>query len=145
MAYTLEIGAIAPEFSLLSTDGKIYSLRDFDQYKFLVVYFTCNHCPYVLGSDEITRQTAENFASKGVKFVGINANSPNTYEDDDYKHMVERMNNHHFPWVYLWDSTQEIAKNYGALRTPHFYVFNDVAEGFTSLNHSGFKHHEIFV
>ena len=125
MSYTLEIGQKAPDFSLLSTDGKIYSVKDFDQHKYLVVFFTCNHCPYVLGSDEITRQAAEKFASKDVKFVGINSNSSNTYEDDSYEHMIERVNNHHFPWSYLWDSNQQAAKDYGALRTPHFYVFNE--------------------
>ena len=128
MAYTLEIGQKAHNFSLLSTDGKIYNLKDFDQHKFLVVFFTCNHCPYVLGSDEITRQAAEKFASKGVVFVGINSNSSNTYEDDSYEHMIKRMDNHHFPWNYLWDSNQVVAKEYGALRTPHFFVFNEKRE-----------------
>jgi hypothetical protein len=93
-----------------------------------VVFFTCNHCPYVLGSDEITRQTAEKFASKGAIFVGINSNSSNTYEEDSYEHMIERMNNHHFPWIYFWDSNQVAAKEYGALRTPHFFVFNEKRE-----------------
>ena len=125
MAYTLEIGQKAPDFSLLSTDGKIYSLKNFDQHKYLVVFFTCNHCPYVLGSDEITRQTVEKFASKDVKFVGINSNSANTYEDDSYEHMIDRMDKHHFPWNYLWDSEQSVAKDYGALRTPHFFVFDE--------------------
>ncbi len=128
MAYTLEIGQKAPDFSLLSTDSKIYSLKDFNPYKFLVVFFTCNHCPYVLGSDEITRQTAEKFIPNGVKFVGINSNSSNTYEDDSYEYMVERMNKYHFPWNYLWDSNQEAARQYGALRTPHFFVFNENQE-----------------
>lgn len=125
MAYTLELEKKAPNFSLLSTDGKIYNLKDFDQYKFLVIFFTCNHCPYVLGSDEITRQTAEKFASKGVKFVGINSNSANTYQEDSYEHMVERMNKYKFPWLYLWDSNQIVATEYGALKTPHFFVFNE--------------------
>jgi Peroxiredoxin len=128
MSYTLQIGQKAPEFSLLSTDGKIYSLRDFEHHKYLVLFFTCNHCPYVVGSDEITRQAAEKYAPKGVKFVGINSNSPNTYEEDDYEHMVSRMNKYHFPWLYLWDSTQDVARNYGALRTPHFFVFNEKRE-----------------
>jgi len=64
------------------------------------------------------------FIPRGVKFVGINSNSPNTYEEDSYPHMVERMKENGFPWIYLHDSTQDIARLYGALRTPHFYVFN---------------------
>ncbi|MDP4209720.1 MAG: thioredoxin family protein [Bacteroidota bacterium] len=128
MSYTLNIGDKAPAFSLPATDGKIYGLADFDQNKYLVVFFTCNHCPYVLGSDEQTRQTAEKFASKGVKFVGINANSPNTYPEDSFDNMVTRMNEHKFPWVYLWDSEQTVVSQYGALKTPHFFVFNQARE-----------------
>ena len=56
--------------------------------------------------------------------MAINSNSPNTYESDDFPHMVERMKEHKFPWVSLHDSTQEVAMAYGALRTPHFYLFN---------------------
>jgi peroxiredoxin len=123
MAFTLEIGASAPDFKLPATDGNTYSLSDFDE-DFLVIFFTCNHCPYVIGSDEVTRKSAEKFADRGVKFVGINSNSANTYQVDDFPHMVERMAEHRFPWNYLRDESQDVALAYGALRTPHFYVFD---------------------
>lgn len=125
MTYTLQIGQKAPDFSLPATDGKTYSLSDFDDARFLVVFFTCNHCPYVIGSDEVTRQTAEKFKEHGVVFVGINSNSEQTYAEDSFENMVKRMEEHNFPWVYLRDQTQEIALAYGALRTPHFYVFDE--------------------
>lgn len=124
MAFTLQIGDRAPDFKLPATDGNTYQLADFADAKTLVVFFTCNHCPYVVGSDEVTRQTAQKYADKGVKFVGINANSKNTHPNDDFDHMVERMNQHHFPWPYLRDEAQDVALAYGALRTPHFYVFD---------------------
>ena len=124
MAYTLQIGDQAPDFSLKATDGKGYKLNDFPESRFLVVFFTCNHCPYVLGSDEITRQSANRFQPFNVKFVGINSNSVNTYSEDSYENMVQRMNDNHFPWIYLHDPSQEIALVYGALRTPHFFIFN---------------------
>ena len=124
MAFTLAIGDRAPDFELPATDGKTYGLADFATAKALVVFFTCNHCPYVTGSDEVTRRTAERFAAQGVRFVGINANSPNTYAEDGFPHMVERMKRHRFPWVYLHDRSQDVARAYGALRTPHFYVFD---------------------
>ncbi len=127
MAYTLQPGDKAPDFSLPATDGKTYRLSDFKN-KYLVVFFTCNHCPYVLGSDEVTRQTVEKFSSRDVRFAGINSNSRNTYEEDSFENMVKRMNVYRFPWIYLYDETQEIAKAYGALRTPHFYVFNEKRE-----------------
>ncbi|MCD4770551.1 MAG: thioredoxin family protein [Bacteroidales bacterium] len=125
MAFTLQIGEKAPGFNLKATDGKFYDLSDFISSKFLVVFFTCNHCPYVTGSDEATRVTAARFKAKGVVFVAINSNSPNTYPEDDFEHMVARMNKYKFPWIYLYDDTQQAALDYGALRTPHFYVFNE--------------------
>ena len=125
MAYTLQLGEKAPDFKLPATDGKSYSLSDFDHAKYLVVFFTCNHCPYVLGSDENTRRIAEKFKEHGVAFVGINSNSEKTYEEDSFENMVKRMEEHKFPWVYLRDQTQDVARAYGALRTPHFYVFDE--------------------
>jgi peroxiredoxin len=125
MAFTMEIGAKAIDFTLPATDGEIYKLESFKKSKYLVIFFTCNHCPYVTGSDEVTRQTADKFKSKGVEFVGINSNSKKTYETDDFPHMVERMKEHQFPWKYLYDESQEVAFAYGALRTPHFYVFDE--------------------
>ncbi len=124
MSFTLPIGERAPEFRLPATDGKTYALDDFASDPVLVIFFTCNHCPYVTGSDESTRKTAEKFAPRGVRFVGINSNSKNTYAEDDFPHMVERMREEKFPWIYLHDATQDIARAYGALRTPHFYLFD---------------------
>lgn len=124
MAFTLQIGESAPDFKLTATDGLTYQLSDFDDVPVLVVFFTCNHCPYVIGSDEVTRQTVNKFAPQGVKFVGINSNSKATKPGDDFDHMVARMEEHNFPWLYLHDEPQEIALAYGALRTPHFYVFD---------------------
>lgn len=124
MAFTLEPGDKAKDFSLPATDGKTYSLKDFEDSPVLVIFFTCNHCPYVIGSDEVTRATAEKYIPKGVKFVAINSNSPNTYPEDDFDHMVKRMEEQKFPWVYLHDRSQDVARAYGALRTPHFFVFD---------------------
>jgi peroxiredoxin len=124
MTFTLQIGEKAPDFELPATDGKTYRLSDFDDAPVLVIFFTCNHCPYVIGSDEVTRQTAEQFIPQGVKFVGINSNSSNTYPEDSFEHMVERIQTHQFPWLYLRDKPQEVALAYGALRTPHFYIFD---------------------
>jgi len=125
MAFTLEIGAKAPDFALPATDGKTYKLSDFKDAKTLVIFFTCNHCPYVKGSDEVTRQTAEKYMKQGVRFVGINSNSENTHPEDSFEQMVERMKVNKFPWVYLRDKTQKVALAYGALKTPHFFVFDN--------------------
>ena len=124
MAFTLQLGDTAPDFALPATDGKTYTLSDFDAADTLVIFFTCNHCPYVLGSNGVTRETAEQYKSSGVTFVGINANSENTHPNDDFAHMVEQMEENNFPWVYLRDKPQDVARAYGGLRTPHFYVFD---------------------
>ena len=127
MSFTLQLGQKAPEFNLISTCNENVSISSFDS-KFLVIFFTCNHCPYVTGSDEVTRQTANKFRDKDVSFIAINSNSANTYQEDSFENMVLRMEEYNFPWVYLHDADQEIALKYGALKTPHFYVFNEQRE-----------------
>ena len=127
MSFTLQLGQKAPEFNLISTSNEKVSISSFDS-KFLVIFFTCNHCPYVTGSDEVTRQTANKFRDKDVSFIAINSNSANTYQEDSFENMVLRMEEYNFPWVYLHDADQEIALKYGALKTPHFYVFNEQRE-----------------
>ena len=128
MAFTLQLGEEAPDFTLLATDGKIYSLSDFADSKVLVVFFTTNHCPYVVNSDKVTRATVDTYSTRGVTFVAINSNSKVTHPEDDFEHMVARMQEHKFPWLYLYDESQEVALCYGALRTPHFYVFDEMRE-----------------
>ena len=124
MSYTLQPGQKAIDFRLPATDGREYSLSDFNDHPFLVIFFTCNPCPYVTGSDEVTRATAEKFREKGVAFIGINSNSEHTYEEDSFPNMIKRMKEHNFPWKYLHDREQTVVKDYGALKTPHFFVFN---------------------
>jgi peroxiredoxin len=124
MAYTLSLGDTAPDFTLLGTDEQQHSLADLRGSQATVIFFTCNHCPYVVGSDAVTAATANEFKDQGVHFVGINSNSANTYAEDDFPSMIQRMKEFNFPWTYLHDSDQSIAKAYGALRTPHFYVFD---------------------
>lgn len=128
MPYTLPIGSAPVDFDLPATDGRRYQLRDFQSARVLVLFFTCNHCPYVQNSDEITRRTADRYAPLGVQFAAINSNSTHLYAEDDFPHMVERMRQHRFPWVYLRDESQRVARAYGALKTPHFFVFDSIRQ-----------------
>ena len=100
-------------------------MLDFEKNKILVVFFTCNHCPFVIGSDELTRTTVEKYFKNGVRFIGINSNSEKTNPTDDFDNMVIRMKENSFPWIYARDKSQEVALAYGALRTPHFFVFDE--------------------
>ena len=124
MAFTLEIGASAPDFDLPGVDGRNYSLQDFADAKLLVIAFSCNHCPYVVGSEERMTKFHREYAGRGVAFVAINSNESETHPTDGFEHMVERARERGFEFPYLRDETQQVALAYGALRTPHFYVFD---------------------
>ena len=97
MSFTLPLGAPAVDFELPATDGNVYRLASFADAVVLVIVFSSNRCPFVLGSDEATRATATRFESRGVRFVAINPNSKATYPEEDFSHMVRRMAEHAFP------------------------------------------------
>jgi peroxiredoxin len=124
MAFTLEIGADAPDFALPGVDGKTYSLDDFKDAKVLIVVFTCNHCPYVVGSEDRMVALYDDYAPKGLAMVGINSNETENHPTDDFDHMVQRAQQKGFKWPYLRDESQDAARAYGALRTPHCFVFD---------------------
>ena len=124
MAFTLELGTAAPDFSLPATDGNTYSLADFVHAKVLVVAFTCNHCPYVIKSEQRIVAFDRDYVERGVQLVCINSNADTTYPDDDFPGMVERARIRRFQFPYLHDESQEVALAYGALRTPHYFVFD---------------------
>ena len=124
MAFTLGIGEKAPEFSLPGVDGKTYSLADFKGAKVLIVVFSCNHCPYVIGSEDRMNRLFADYSPRGVAMIAINSNETQNHPTDDFEHMVERAREKGFKFPYVRDDSQEIAMAYGALRTPHFYVFD---------------------
>jgi len=120
----LKLGDQAPDFHLPGVDGKKYSLASFADKKILVVFFTCNHCPYVQGWDDRVVAMQKGHASKGVQFAGINANETSKYPEDSFDKMVARAKEKGFNWVYLRDESQAVAKAYDAACTPEFYVFD---------------------
>lgn len=120
----LRLGDAAPDFDLPGVDGKNYSLASFKDSKILVVFFTCNHCPYVQGWDARVIALQREFAPQGVRFVGINANETHHYPEDSFEKMVERAKEIGINWIYLRDETQETARAYDAACTPEFYVFD---------------------
>ncbi|RYG69010.1 thioredoxin family protein [bacterium] len=124
MAFTLQLGDSAPDFSLPGVDGRTYSLADFSGSPVLVVVFSCVHCPYVVNSEERMLQFDADYSSRGVGFVAINSNAETTYADDGFEGMVARSAERGFNFPFLHDQSQEIALAYGALRTPHYFVFD---------------------
>lgn len=133
MAFTLGIGQTAPDFNLPGVDGKSWSLASFKDAKLLVIVFSCNHCPYVVGSEDRMIALAKEYASRGLTMVAINSNETDDHPEDSFEHMVARAKEKQFPFPYLRDESQEVARLYGALRTPHFYVF----DGLRKLRYTG--------
>lgn len=121
---TLPLGAAAPDFLLPGTDGKTYSLASFSDARMLVVSFTCNHCPYALGVEDRFIHLAIAYRMKGVAFVAISANDASSYPADSFENMKARAMAKAYPFPYLYDESQSTAKAYGAVCTPHIFVFD---------------------
>ncbi len=124
MAFTLSLGQKAPDFDLPGVDGKNHSLSSFKDAKLLVVVFSCNHCPFVVGSEDRMKRFVADFGPRGVKMVAINSNEAENHPTDSFDHMVRRAKERGLNFPYLRDESQSVALAYGALRTPHFYVFD---------------------
>ena len=124
MAFTLQIGDSAPDFRLPGVDGKEYALESFKDAKLLVVVFSCNHCPFVIGSEERMIRFHADFAPRALAMMAINSNETQNHPMDSFELMIKRAKEKNFQFPYLRDESQEVAKAYGALRTPHFYVFD---------------------
>lgn len=124
MGFTLETGQPAPLFELPGVDGKKYTLENFSENRVLIVAFTCNHCPYVVGSEERMMKLVKDYKTSNVGFVAINSNQEDDYPGDNFDAMIERSQERKFNFPYLRDLTQETAKAYGAIKTPHFFVFD---------------------
>jgi peroxiredoxin len=121
--FALHPGDPAPDFALPGVDGKTWRLADFRDAKLLVVTFWCNHCPYVQAWEGRAIALAKEYATKGVRFVMVNANDPAAYPDDSFPRMKERALAKGYPFPYLRDDSQAVAHAYGALVTPHPMVF----------------------
>jgi peroxiredoxin len=124
VSFTLPIGSPAPDFSLPGTDGHTHSLASFKDARLLLVAFWCNHCPYVIGTEEHLIRLTLKYAPEGLRVVAINSNETENHPLDSFEHMVKRVHEKSYPFTYLRDESQDIALAYGALRTPHFYLFD---------------------
>jgi len=119
----LHINDPMPSFSLPATDGMTvdsHLIKD----KILVVIFTCNHCPYAQAYEERLIALANHFDEEGVQFVLINSNDDENYPEDSFEKMAERHDEKQYPFPYCRDASQETAKAFGAVCTPHCFVFN---------------------
>ncbi len=121
----LPIGSEAPEFSgLPGTDGQSYGLESFQDSKAVVICFTCNHCPYAQAYEDRFIDLVRTFSPQGIAFIAINANDAENYPDDGFEEMKKRAETRNFPFPYVRDESQEVAKAYGAACTPHIFVLD---------------------
>ena len=120
----LELGTRAPDISLPDTDGRIVSLADYRDAPALLVMFICNHCPYVQHVRHELARVGKDYLGRGVAMVAINSNDVRAYPDDRPERMKEEKELVGYPFPYLFDESQEVAKAYGAACTPDFYVFD---------------------
>ena len=119
----MELGEKLIDFRLLGADDSYFDTKKIRKQKKIVVFFTCNHCPYVHAYESRIIQMQEDF-NHIVQFVGINSNDDTRYPEDSFENMKKRSSAVGYNFPYLRDSSQEIAKVYGASHTPHFYLFN---------------------
>lgn len=129
LAFTLKttgykVGDIATDFKLKNVDGKMVSLKDYTTAKGYIVIFTCNHCPYAKAYEQRIIDLDKKYAPQGYPVVAINPNDPTSYPDDSFDNMVKRSKEKSYPFPYLVDETQDVAKAYGATKTPHVFLLD---------------------
>jgi peroxiredoxin len=118
------LGAPAPDFDLVATDGRRYRRDELRGPKGLLVMFICNHCPYVQAViDRIVRDAVE-LRDHGIGSVAISSNDPTDYPEDSFENMRKTAAQWRLPVPYLWDESQSVARAYGAICTPDFFGYD---------------------
>lgn len=119
-----DFGATAIDFSLPGVDGKTWTLEQCRGEKGTLVMFICNHCPYVKAVQERLVRDTRALVDHGVKSVAIMPNDPRDYPEDSFENMQKAAEKHAYPFPYLIDQTQEVARAYGAVCTPDFFGYD---------------------
>lgn len=113
---------VVNDFSLLNVDGRQVSLSQYTGAKGFIVVFTCNHCPFAKLYPPRLNELNTRFAPLGVPVIAISPTDTAIYEEDTYANMVAKAQAEGYEFPYLQDATQEVARNFGAQKTPHAYV-----------------------
>ncbi|MFP6756759.1 MAG: thioredoxin family protein [Alphaproteobacteria bacterium] len=119
-----DFGWRAPGFRLMGTDDQWHDLEELRGSRGTLIVFMCNHCPYVKAILDRLARDARELADLGVVTIGISANDPISYPDDNFDNMVRVAADKHFPFPYLFDETQDVARAYDAVCTPDFFGFD---------------------
>ena len=121
---SFELGDRAPSFTLTDTEGNAHSVPADPAPPATVLVMTCNHCPYVVAWNPRLRAAAEDYASRGVRFLAISANDPMRYPADSPEAMARFVRDQSWPIPYLYDETQDVARALDAEVTPHVFVLD---------------------
>jgi peroxiredoxin len=119
-----KLGTAAPDFKLRNVDGRMVGLHDFDDKPALLVIFMCNHCPFVKHVADGLTKLARDYMPRGVAIVGISSNDPTSHPEDSPEKMVQEAQQRGYPFPYLFDDAQQVAKAYGAACTPDFFLYD---------------------
>ncbi len=119
-----DFGWPAPPFTLKGVDGQMHRLTNLRGPNGTVVVFMCNHCPYVKAILDLLIRDAKDLAALGVNLIAINSNDPDAYPEDSFDNMVKVARRKAFPFPYLFDESQDMARAYGAVCTPDFFGFD---------------------
>ena len=130
-------GDTAQDFSLLNVNGRVFSLHQLAQAKGYIIVFTCNHCPFSQAYEQRILELDKTYAPLGYPVVAVNPNDPVAETEDSYANMVKRAKEKGYTFPYLTDSTQEVAKRYGAKRTPHVYFVSKTAQNVLIVQYIG--------
>ena len=126
----LSVGDNAPDFKLKNIDGNTVSITDYSDAKGLIITFTCNTCPYAVGYEDRIIALDKKYASKGYPVIAINPNDLDRQPDDSMEKMKVRAQEKGFTFPYLRDDSQDVARAYGATKTPHMYVLKKEGSNF---------------
>jgi peroxiredoxin len=121
---SIELGSEAPFFELPGVDGHDHSLDEYGDATLLVLVQSCNHCPYVLAWEDRLMAIARDYAHQGVRVAAVNSNDVSRYPEDSFEQMKARAEKRDFPFDYLLDEDQAVARALGAERTPEIFLFD---------------------
>jgi peroxiredoxin len=141
MSFTTEggytVGDTAADFELKNVDGEMVSMADYPEAKGFIVIFTCNKCPYSVAYEDRIISINKKYAKQGYPVIAINSNDPERVPGDSYEAMIERANDKKFSFPYIYDSTQEIARTFGATKTPHVFLLEKQADNALKVAYIG--------
>lgn len=117
-----QVGDTISDFNLKNTKGDMISLNSYKDAKGFIIVFTCNHCPFSVAYEDRIIALQNKYKAKGFPVVAINSNDKDVVPEDSFEEMIKRADEKKFNFNYLYDDSQEIAKQFGAARTPHVFI-----------------------